>query len=99
MCFASKNVLINSFLKSCINLGACSGSCVLFITKIYNDAKYEIWLMVLCIKLQVNTHLTPRPILLTRHGESRDNVRGRIGGDSAIRFFYLWNVNTLSTFL
>ncbi|XP_047972565.1 6-phosphofructo-2-kinase/fructose-2,6-bisphosphatase-like [Salvia hispanica] len=32
----------------------------------------------------VNTHLTPRPILLTRHGESRYNVRGRIGGDSAI---------------
>ncbi|KAM7257186.1 hypothetical protein ACFE04_012927 [Oxalis oulophora] len=32
----------------------------------------------------VNTHLTPRPILLTRHGESRDNVRGRIGGDSVI---------------
>ncbi|KAG5146319.1 hypothetical protein JHK84_031862 [Glycine max] len=33
----------------------------------------------------VNTHLTPRPILLTRHGESQDNVRGRIGGDTAIR--------------
>ncbi|KAL2238327.1 UNVERIFIED_CONTAM: 6-phosphofructo-2-kinase/fructose-2,6-bisphosphatase [Sesamum indicum] len=32
----------------------------------------------------VNTHLTPRPILLTRHGESLDNVRGRIGGDSVI---------------
>ncbi|KAI3995693.1 hypothetical protein MKX01_031427 [Papaver californicum] len=32
----------------------------------------------------VNTHLTPRPILLTRHGESRDNVRGRIGGDPVI---------------
>ncbi|GFZ01579.1 fructose-2,6-bisphosphatase [Actinidia rufa] len=32
----------------------------------------------------VNTHLTPRPILLTRHGESRDNVRGRIGGDSGL---------------
>ncbi|KAI5408617.1 6-phosphofructo-2-kinase/fructose-2,6-bisphosphatase [Lathyrus oleraceus] len=32
----------------------------------------------------VNTHLTPRPILLTRHGESQDNVRGRIGGDTAI---------------
>ncbi|KAH9574664.1 hypothetical protein CY35_01G070400 [Sphagnum magellanicum] len=29
----------------------------------------------------VNTHITPRPILLTRHGESQDNVRGRIGGD------------------
>lgn len=35
--------------------------------------------------LQVNTHLTPCPILLTRHGESRDNVRGRIGGDSVLR--------------
>ncbi|KAK8946531.1 6-phosphofructo-2-kinase/fructose-2,6-bisphosphatase [Platanthera zijinensis] len=32
----------------------------------------------------VNTHLTPRPILLTRHGESQDNVRGRIGGDSVL---------------
>ncbi|RID40449.1 hypothetical protein BRARA_J00490 [Brassica rapa] len=32
----------------------------------------------------VNTHLTPRPILLTRHGESIDNVRGRTGGDSVI---------------
>uniref|UniRef100_A0A803M823 CBM20 domain-containing protein n=1 Tax=Chenopodium quinoa TaxID=63459 RepID=A0A803M823_CHEQI len=35
-------------------------------------------------QIQVNTHLTPRPILLTRHGESRDNVRARIGGDSAL---------------
>ncbi|XP_010264584.1 PREDICTED: 6-phosphofructo-2-kinase/fructose-2,6-bisphosphatase [Nelumbo nucifera] len=32
----------------------------------------------------VNMHLTPRPILLTRHGESRDNVRGRIGGDTVL---------------
>ncbi|KAJ6692238.1 6-PHOSPHOFRUCTO-2-KINASE/FRUCTOSE-26-BISPHOSPHATASE [Salix purpurea] len=32
----------------------------------------------------VNTHLTPRPILLTRHGESRDNVGGRIGGDNVL---------------
>ncbi|MQM03319.1 hypothetical protein Taro_036099 [Colocasia esculenta] len=32
----------------------------------------------------VNTHLTPRPILLTRHGESQDNVRGRIGGDTVL---------------
>ncbi|EOY34538.1 hypothetical protein QUC31_018400 [Theobroma cacao] len=32
----------------------------------------------------VNTHLTPRPILLTRHGESSDNVRGRIGGDGVL---------------
>ncbi|KAJ1691331.1 hypothetical protein LUZ63_015486 [Rhynchospora breviuscula] len=32
----------------------------------------------------VNTHLTPRPILLTRHGESLHNVRGRIGGDTVL---------------
>ncbi|KAK9677918.1 hypothetical protein RND81_11G175900 [Saponaria officinalis] len=32
----------------------------------------------------VNTHLTPRPILLTRHGESKYNVRARIGGDSTL---------------
>lgn len=29
-----------------------------------------------------NLHITPRPILLTRHGESEYNVQGRIGGDS-----------------
>lgn len=32
----------------------------------------------------VNTHLSPRPIILTRHGESQDNVRERIGGDSVL---------------
>ncbi|XP_020108444.1 6-phosphofructo-2-kinase/fructose-2,6-bisphosphatase isoform X1 [Ananas comosus] len=32
----------------------------------------------------VNTHLTPRPILLTRHGESLDNVHGTIGGDTVL---------------
>ncbi|CAN6723595.1 unnamed protein product [Malus baccata var. baccata] len=37
---------------------------------------------------QVNTHLTPRPILLTRHGESKDNVRGRIGEDNPLSLLY-----------
>ncbi|XLT36023.1 hypothetical protein HN873_067315, partial [Arachis hypogaea] len=37
----------------------------------------------------VNTHLTSRPILLTRHGESEDNVRGRIGGDAALRYILI----------
>ena len=32
----------------------------------------------------LNTHLAARPILLTRHGESQYNVRGRIGGDSPL---------------
>lgn len=42
---------------------------------------------------KVNTHLTPRPILLTRHGESRDNVRGRIGGDTVLRFAFQYIMN------
>ncbi|KAI3677040.1 hypothetical protein L1987_86658 [Smallanthus sonchifolius] len=37
------------------------------------------------IASKVNTHLTPRPVLLTRHRESRDNVRGRIGDDTVLR--------------
>lgn len=31
-----------------------------------------------------NLHLEPRPILLTRHGQSEFNQMGRIGGDSAL---------------
>nr|XP_028957556.1 6-phosphofructo-2-kinase/fructose-2,6-bisphosphatase-like isoform X2 [Malus domestica] len=37
------------------------------------------------VREKVNTHLMPRPILLTRHGESKDNVRGRIGEDNPLR--------------
>ncbi|GJM94704.1 hypothetical protein PR202_ga11376 [Eleusine coracana subsp. coracana] len=36
------------------------------------------------MQLQVNSHLAPRPILLTRHGESLHNVRGRVGGDTVL---------------
>ena len=32
----------------------------------------------------LNFNLAPRQIWITRHGESIDNVRGRIGGDSAL---------------
>jgi hypothetical protein len=38
------------------------------------------------MRLQVYSHLAPRPILLTRHGESLHNVRGRVGGDTVLRF-------------
>jgi broad specificity phosphatase PhoE len=31
-----------------------------------------------------NLHITPRPVLLLRHGESEYNVAGRIGGDTAL---------------
>lgn len=32
----------------------------------------------------LNLHTVPRPILLTRHGQSEANVRERIGGDAAL---------------
>lgn len=31
-----------------------------------------------------NLHLEPRPILLSRHGQSQFNLQGRIGGDSSL---------------
>lgn len=34
--------------------------------------------------LLLNVHITPRPIWLSRHGESQYNVGGRIGGDSPL---------------
>jgi len=38
------------------------------------QSRIVYWLM--------NIHITPRTIYLTRHGESQDNVAGKIGGDS-----------------
>ncbi|XP_022236927.1 6-phosphofructo-2-kinase/fructose-2,6-bisphosphatase 4-like, partial [Limulus polyphemus] len=32
----------------------------------------------------MNIHITPRSIYLTRHGESKFNLQGRIGGDSEL---------------
>lgn len=32
----------------------------------------------------MNTHVTPRAIYLSRHGESQLNLRGRIGGDAGL---------------
>jgi len=36
------------------------------------------------VTLLMNLHLTPRPIWLTRHGESEYNEAGRIGGNSGL---------------
>lgn len=44
MWIISKNMLINSVLKRCIDLGTCTRRCVLLIIKI--DTKYGMWLMV-----------------------------------------------------
>nr|KYP45719.1 6-phosphofructo-2-kinase/fructose-2,6-biphosphatase 1 [Cajanus cajan] len=52
--------------------------------KLLNESMSDCVYLCIWSMKWVNTHLTPRPILLTRHGESQDNVRGRIGGDSAL---------------
>lgn len=36
------------------------------------------------VPLLIDMHVTPRPIFLTRHGESRYNEKGLIGGDSEL---------------
>ncbi len=36
------------------------------------------------LNFAMNLHITPRPILLTRHGESRFNASGFLGGDSPL---------------
>lgn len=40
------------------------------------------WLVARLVFYLMNLHTVPRPIFLTRHGESEYNVQGRIGGDS-----------------
>lgn len=37
----------------------------------------------------MNAHLYPRVIWLTRHGESIDNIHGRIGGDSSLSMSFI----------
>lgn len=32
----------------------------------------------------LNFHLSPRQIWITRHGESLDNIAGKIGGDASL---------------
>jgi broad specificity phosphatase PhoE len=36
------------------------------------------------MSLLANLHITPRPIFLVRHGESMDNIKHRVGGDSPL---------------
>lgn len=47
----------------------------------------------------LNFNLAPRQIWLTRHGESMDNVSGRIGGDSSLSPAGVRYANALSKFI
>lgn len=56
--------------------------------KIYNTGekvvvhKHEGHIQARIVYYLMNIHITPRTIYLTRHGESEQNLDGRIGGDS-----------------
>ncbi|XP_028128952.1 6-phosphofructo-2-kinase/fructose-2,6-bisphosphatase isoform X2 [Diabrotica virgifera virgifera] len=56
--------------------------------KIYNTGekvvvhKHEGHVQARIVYYLMNIHITPRTIYLTRHGESEQNLEGRIGGDS-----------------
>ncbi|XP_034241856.1 6-phosphofructo-2-kinase/fructose-2,6-bisphosphatase isoform X3 [Thrips palmi] len=56
--------------------------------KIYNTGekvvvhKHEGHIQSRIVYYLMNIHIVPRTIYLTRHGESEENLRGRIGGDS-----------------
>ncbi|KAG8224584.1 hypothetical protein J437_LFUL010045 [Ladona fulva] len=58
--------------------------------KIYNTGekvvvhKHEGHIQSRIVYYLMNIHITPRTIYLTRHGESEQNVQGRIGGDSSL---------------
>ncbi|XP_045136979.1 6-phosphofructo-2-kinase/fructose-2,6-bisphosphatase-like isoform X5 [Portunus trituberculatus] len=58
--------------------------------KIYNTGqkvvvhKHEGHIQARIVYYLMNTHITPRTIYLTRHGESIHNMEGRIGGDAEL---------------
>ncbi|KAJ8980003.1 hypothetical protein NQ317_016666 [Molorchus minor] len=58
--------------------------------KIYNTGqkvvvhKHEGHVQARIVYYLMNIHITPRTIYLTRHGESEQNLEGRIGGDSGL---------------
>ena len=51
------------------------------------------------VYILMNLHLERRPIMLTRHGESVFNAKGRIGGDSGLTQCGLSYASELSTFV
>ena len=57
------------------------------------------WLAGRIVPFLLNLHLQPRPVYLSRHGQSLYNVDGRIGGDSSLSADGHRYANALGTFL
>ncbi|XP_065155937.1 6-phosphofructo-2-kinase/fructose-2,6-bisphosphatase isoform X2 [Atheta coriaria] len=73
--------------------------------KIYNTGekcvvhKHEGHVQARIVYYLMNIHITPRTIYLTRHGESEQNLLGRIGGDSNLSSRGFLYANALSKYI
>ncbi|XP_059476569.1 6-phosphofructo-2-kinase/fructose-2,6-bisphosphatase isoform X3 [Neocloeon triangulifer] len=73
--------------------------------KIYNTGekvvvhKHEGHIQSRIVYYLMNIHIVPRTIYLTRHGESEQNLEGRIGGDSDLSARGRQYANALSQFI
>ncbi|KAG5895976.1 hypothetical protein JTB14_027976 [Gonioctena quinquepunctata] len=73
--------------------------------KIYNTGekvvvhKHEGHVQARIVYYLMNIHITPRTIYLTRHGESEQNLIGRIGGDSNLSHRGRQYSNALATYI
>ncbi|RMZ77875.1 hypothetical protein DV738_g4194, partial [Chaetothyriales sp. CBS 135597] len=57
------------------------------------------WLSIQTVTYLMNFNLAPRQIWLTRHGQSMDNLNGKIGGDSSLSPEGVRYARTLSKFI
>ncbi|KAK9722966.1 Histidine phosphatase superfamily (branch 1) [Popillia japonica] len=73
--------------------------------KIYNTGekvvvhKHEGHVQARIVYYLMNIHITPRTIYLTRHGESEQNLQGRIGGDSNLSARGVQYANALANYI
>ncbi|KRT86727.1 hypothetical protein AMK59_2739, partial [Oryctes borbonicus] len=73
--------------------------------KIYNTGekvvvhKHEGHVQARIVYYLMNIHITPRTIYLTRHGESEQNLQGRIGGDSNLSPRGIQYANALTNYI
>lgn len=67
--------------------GACSGLSYIKIFDVgvrYLANRVQGHVQSRTVYYLMNTHVTPRAIYLSRHGESQLNLKGRIGGDAGL---------------
>ncbi|KAG7245920.1 hypothetical protein CRUP_018874, partial [Coryphaenoides rupestris] len=68
-----------------LNFGAVNDFKIFFIESVCDDpGVIASNIMSKIVYYLMNIHVQPRAIYLCRHGESQDNLQGRLGGDSGL---------------